>query len=98
MADNMEQAILERMEKPGWVATRGLVSDPTAENLEEEYREAERAMRELAEKGKVTLWRLKVTHEQIEFLAAVRPGFDLDKELETRGAWATATRCECGEQ
>jgi len=85
----MEEIILERINGPGWVATRGVVRDPrTASSAE--IGEAEQAMKALAERGLVTLWRLILEHDGSQMMAASKPGMELDKILSERGAWARA--------
>lgn len=92
MEKSLEQLIMERIERPGWVSTRGILQDPGGQLDAEEHRRAEAAMKKLAEEGRVTLWRLIIQERDEELLAAARPGFELDKDLEERGAWAKAVR------
>ena len=92
MERSLEQLIMERIERPGWVSTRGILHDPGAQLDSEEHRKAEAAMRKLAQEGRVTLWRLIIEERNEELLVAARPGFELDKDLEERGAWAKAVR------
>lgn len=94
MGKSLEQLIMDRIERPGWVSTRGILSDPGGELDQEEHVQAERAMKKLANEGRVTLWRLILHDQNEELLAAARPGLQLDKDLEERGAWATAVRYE----
>ncbi len=89
METNFEEIILERIKEPGWVATRGVVRDPRAASSAE-IEEAERVMKSLAERGLVTLWRLILEQDGSQMMAAARPGLQLDKDLEQRGAWAKA--------
>ncbi len=89
MEKNIEEIIMERITGPGWVATRGVVRDPRAPSSSE-LEEAEQAMKSLAERGLVTLWRLILEQDGSQMMAASRPGMQLDKELEERGAWARA--------
>jgi hypothetical protein len=89
MEKSFEEIILERIEGPGWVATRGVVRDPRAADAAE-IEEAEQAMKSLAERGLVTLWRLIIEQDGSQMMAAARPGLQLDKDLEERGAWARA--------
>ena len=51
-------------------------------------------MKSLAQRGKVALWKLVYKHEPLEFMAVSKPDMELDKELEERGAWATAHKIE----
>jgi hypothetical protein len=88
----IERDILERINNPGWVTTRGVLKDSSGSLPEDEHVEVEKIMRDLSERGLVVLWKLHITHEGISLLAAARPGYELDKELEQRGAWATAER------
>lgn len=90
MDESIEQEIMERIKSPGWVATRGVLRDPAGELDPTEYARIEAVMKQLAEKGLVTLWRLILQNDETVLLAAARPGYELDKELEQRGAWATA--------
>ena len=92
MSKDLEEAILDRINGPGWVATRGVLRDPSGRSKEEDYARVEEAMKKLAEKGLVTLWRLVLENEPTTLLAAARPGLELDKELERRGAAAKAER------
>lgn len=89
MEKGIEEIILERINGPGWVATRGVVRDPRAPSAAE-IEEAEQAMKSLAERGLVTLWRLILEHDGSHMMAAAKPGLKLDKDLEERGAWARA--------
>jgi hypothetical protein len=92
MVEEYEKLILERIDAPGWVTTRGILLDPTGEGAEEDHRQVETAMKNLAEKGRVTLWTLILQDNAGELLTAARPGLELDRDLEQRGAWATAVR------
>jgi hypothetical protein len=92
MEQDIEREITERLKSPGWVTSRGLLSDPTGQLDEMEYARIEAVMKKLAETGVATMWRLKLQNEDSELLAVARPGYELDKELEQRGAWATAER------
>jgi hypothetical protein len=94
MKENLEKAIMEKIEFPGWTASRGLLRDPTSEATEEEYRLIEDAMRSLAGQGKVRLWRLILEQDGSQLLAAAKPDLELDKDLEERGAWAKAVLYE----
>ncbi|MBI5251970.1 MAG: hypothetical protein HY912_20955 [Desulfomonile tiedjei] len=89
MGISLEEIIMERITGPGWVATRGVVRDPRSASSAE-IEEAEQAMKNLAERGLVTLWRLILEHDGSQMLAAAKPGLQLDKDLEERGAWAKA--------
>lgn len=90
METNIEELIMERITHPGWVTTRGILLDPTGNTAKEEHRLVETVMESLAERGLVTLWRLIVLDGAEELVAAARPGLQLDKDLEERGAWARA--------
>ena len=92
MVKTAEQLVMVRIDRPGWVSTRGILMDPAGELDSEEHRRAEEAMKSLAAKGLVTLWRLIIPDTEEELLAAARPGLELDKDLEERGAWARAVR------
>jgi hypothetical protein len=92
MEKTVEQLVMERIDHPGWVSTRGVLMDPAGVLNSEEHRRAEEAMKNLAERGLVTLWRLIIQDTEEDLLAAARPGFELDKDLEERGAWARAVR------
>lgn len=94
MVEHYEKLILERIDKPGWVTTRGILLDPAGVGAEEDHRQVEEAMKNLAEQGKVTLWRLILQDDAGELLTAARPDLELDRDLEERGAWATAVRYE----
>jgi L-fucose isomerase-like protein len=94
MEEAIEKIILERVEKPGWLTTRAVQRDPRQESFENEVAQIEAVMKRLADKGLVTLWRLILEQEGVELLAAARPGLELDKDLEQRGAWAKAVRYE----
>ncbi len=94
MSDELELAILERMQIPGWTTTRAVLQDPNDQLPEEDHRRVREAMERLARRGLVTLWRLKLTRQPVEMLAAAKPELELDKDLEQRGAWATAARIE----
>jgi hypothetical protein len=92
MSKDIEEAIMDRINGPGWVTTRGVLRDPSGQSKEEDYTAVEEAMKRLAERGMLTLWRLKLEHEDAVLLAAARPGLELDKDLEERGATAKAER------
>jgi hypothetical protein len=94
MEESLEQLIVDRITTPGWVSTRGILRDPGGESDPEENARAEDAMKKLAAEGRVVLWRLIIRDRGEELLAAARPGFDLDKDLKDRGAWAEAVRYE----
>jgi hypothetical protein len=94
MDEQIEEIILDRINQPGWVATRGVLRDPRGQFPPEEIARVETVMKKLAEEGRVALWRLFIENEGAELLAAARPGLELDKDLEERGAWAKATRYE----
>lgn len=90
METNIEKLIMERITHPGWVTTRGILLDPTGKSSPEEHRAVQTVMEDLAERGIVTLWRLILQEGNEELIAAARPGIQLDKDLEQRGAWARA--------
>ncbi len=92
MNKGIEEVIMDRIKGPGWVTTRGVLKDPSGQSNQEEVRSVEEAMKELAEKGLVKLWRLKLEYEDAVLLAAARPDLELDKDLEQRGAAAKAER------
>ena len=92
MEKNIEREILDRINSPGWVTSRGLVRDPAAQPDDQEYAQIESVMKRLGEQGIVELWRLKLETEDAELLTVARPGYELDKELEKRGAWAKAEK------
>ncbi len=92
MFDAVEHEILERVKSPGWVTTRAIVLDPSDPPNQEENDHIEAVMKKLADEGKVVLWRLKIENDDTPLLAAARPDYQLDKELEARQAWATAER------
>ena len=94
MPQDFQKAIMQRMEQPGWVTTRGILRDPTGQAEAEDYLAVEETMKELAGEGLIVLWRLIVLEDGVEMLAAARPGLELDKDLEQRGAWAKAERYE----
>ncbi len=87
----LEEAILRRVASPGWTSVIALLKDPSSGGSEHEVKQVEDAMKRLAEDGKVRLWKLIMEHnEGKELLAASRLDMELDKELEKRGAWASA--------
>jgi hypothetical protein len=92
MEDSIEREIMERIKSPGWVTSRGLLRDPAGQLEEQEYAHIEAVMKRLGEQGVVVLWRLKLQNEDTELLSVARPGYELDKELEKRGAWAKAAK------
>ncbi|MDQ7783197.1 MAG: hypothetical protein RDU20_09970 [Desulfomonilaceae bacterium] len=93
----IEQLVMERIDRPGWVSTRGILMDPAGDLNSEEHRRAEEVMKDLAQRGLVTLWRLVLQDTEEELLAAARPGFELDRDLEDRGAWARAVKYDPNE-
>ena len=97
MEKSLEDLVMERIDRPGWVSTRGILLDPVGELNPEEHRQAEAAMKRLAEQGLVALWRLIIEDTEEELLVAARPGFALDQDLEERGAWARAVKYESQE-
>jgi len=92
MDESVEQTILDRIKIPGWTTTRAVLQDSSDSVPKEEYRRVEEVMAALAKQGQVTLWRLIYDDGKMELTAAAKPGFELDKELEERGAWAKAER------
>lgn len=88
----IEKKILDRVNNPGWVTIRGILIDPSSQSDSEEYLMIQQVMRSLAEKGLVTLWRLVLEADGSELMAVARPNLELDKDLESRGAWAKAFR------
>ncbi len=92
MSKSIEDTIMDRINGPGWVTTRGVLKDPSGQSNQEEVRGVEEAMKKLAERGLVTLWRLKLEYEDAVLLAAARPGLELDRDLEERGAAAKAEK------
>ena len=92
MPHDYEKMILERMTQPGWVTTRGILGDPTGQADPEDYLELEELMKEMAANGAITLWTLTLDEDGSSVMAAVRPGIELDKELEARNAAAKAAR------
>jgi hypothetical protein len=92
MTKEIEEVIMDRINGPGWVTTRGVLRDPSGQSNEEDYTAVEEAMKKLAEKGLVTLWKLKLEYEDAVLLAAAKPGLELDRDLEERGAAAKAER------
>jgi predicted transcriptional regulator len=92
MENEIEREIMDRIKSPGWVTSRGLVRDPAGQTDENEYAQIETVMKRLAKQGTVVLWRLKLQNEDTELLTVTKPGYELDKELDERGAWATAER------
>lgn len=90
MEKEIERLVLERIANPGWVTTRGILLDPEGKSSEEKHRQVEEVMKSLADRGLVTLWRLIVHEGQENLMTAARPGIELDKDLQQRGAWATA--------
>jgi hypothetical protein len=92
MSDAIEESILDRINSPGWVTTRGILRDPTGNLDTEEHARIEATMKSLKERGLIVLWNLITDNDEKPLLAAARPGYELDKELEQRGAWARAER------
>ena len=94
MGENIEETIVKGLKSPGWTTTRALQQNPNEDPSPEELRKIEEAMMSLARQGKVTLWRLVPDNLESELMATARPGLELDRELEERGAWAKAYRIE----
>jgi hypothetical protein len=92
MPQDFEKFILDRLTQPGWITTRGVLRDPTGQADPDDYLAVEEVMREMAAKGIVTLWKLTLDEDGKSVMAAVRPGMELDKELEQRNATAKAER------
>lgn len=92
MESDIEKKVLDRINNPGWVTTRGLLLDPASPADSEENLKIQAVMRLLSDKGLVTLWRLVLEADGTELMAAARPDLELDKDLERRGAWAKAIR------
>ncbi len=86
----IERVILERVQAPGWVTTRGVLRDPSGEMADEESKKVEVVMKDLASKNQVTLWKLIMQDNGAELMVAARNGLELDKDLEARNAWAKA--------
>lgn len=94
MQENLESVILKKLEYTGWTTTRAVVLEAGEEPSAEDLQAAESVMREMAKKGSVTIWTLVPSSGAKELIAAAKPGLELDRELEERGAWATAKRIE----
>lgn len=92
MREQLEQAIREKLKHSGWAAMRALLADPSEEPAAEEVGRIEDAMRNLAARGEVTLWKLTYKYDDVNMMAVSRPDLDLSADLEQRGAWATAER------
>ncbi len=86
----IEKVILDRVQAPGWVTTRGVLRDPTGEMVEEESKKVENVMMSLANRNQVALWTLIMQDNGTELMVAARIGLELDKDLEARNAWARA--------
>ena len=94
---NMEEMILEKIEKPNWSTARGVLTYSSAEVDPDEITEIEKVMKNMANEGKVDLWRLVLHTDNTEMLAASKPGFDVGEELKRRKAWAHAVRYSADE-
>jgi hypothetical protein len=94
LAEDLKQAVMEKIGHAGWAASRALLRNPAEEPSPEEIDAIEQAMKALAREGLVSLWRLEYKHEPISFMAVAKPDMELDKELEERGAWAVAVRLD----
>ena len=92
MEAQLEQAIREKLKHAGWAAMRALLANPSEEPASDEVRRIEDAMRSLAERGEVALWKLTYKYDDVNMMAVSRPDLDLGADLEQRGAWATAER------
>jgi uncharacterized protein YqgQ len=93
MDEQVEKAIEEMLDRPGWTTARAVLKRPLGEIPKEDVAKVEEVMRKMAEKGVVALWRL-TTEQHGEFLVVARPDFELDKELVERQAWAKAERID----
>lgn len=89
-AKMIEKAIMDRINAPGWVTTRGVLRDPSGQMADEESKKVEAVMRDLASKNLVTLWKLVMQDNGTELMVAARNGLALDQDLEARNAWAKA--------
>lgn len=89
-AKMIEKSIMDRINAPGWVTTRGVLRDPSGQMADEESKKVEAVMRDLASKNLVTLWKLVMQDNGTELMVAARNGLALDKDLEARNAWAKA--------
>ena len=92
MPRDYEKVILERLTQPGWITTRGVLRDPTGQADPDDYQAVEEVMKEMAANGVITLWTLTLDVDERSVMAAVRPGMELDKELQQRNASAKAER------
>lgn len=92
MPQNFEKIIVDRLDRPGWVTTRGVLRDPTGQADPDDYAAVEDVMRDLAARGVISLWRLILDEDGAYALAAARPDLELDKELQQRDASAKAVR------
>jgi phosphate-selective porin len=92
MQEQLEQAIRDKLKHASWAAMRALLADPSQEPAADEVRRIEDAMRCLAAKGEVVLWKLAYKYDSVQMMAVSRPDLDLGADLEQRGAWATAER------
>ena len=92
MQERLEQAIRDKLKHAGWAAMRALLADPSQDPATEEVDRIEDAMRGLAAKGEVALWKLTYKYDDLTMMAVSRPDLDLGADLEQRGAWATAER------
>jgi len=92
MLEQLEQAIRDKLKHAGWAAMRALLTDPSEHPAEDEVHRIEEAMRSLAAKGEVALWKLTYKYDDLSMMAVSRPDMDLGADLEQRGAWATAER------
>ncbi len=88
--NTIEKTILDRIQTPGWVTTRGVLRDPSGDMADEDSKKVEAVMRALASKGQVTLWLLIMQDSGAKLMVAARNGLALDKDLEARNAWARA--------
>jgi len=92
MEAQLEQAIREKLKHSAWAAMRALLANPSEEPAPDEVSRIEDAMRSLAARGEVALWKLTYKYEDVNMMAVSRPDLDLGADLEQRGAWATAER------
>ena len=86
----IEKVIMDRINAPGWVTTRGVLRDPSGQMADEESKKVEAVMKNLAGNNLVTLWKLVMQDNGTELMVAARNGLALDQDLEARNAWAKA--------
>lgn len=72
-SEEIESEILRRITRPGWVASRGLVSDPAdVASSKYECLTIEAVMKTMAQRGLVQLWKLILLDGGDAFLAQLR--------------------------